>query len=69
MIKMQDILEMSIDERISIIEKIWDSIDHENISLTDAQQIELDRRLDRYNRGETKFVSWESIKQELNAAR
>ena len=69
MIKMQEILDMSVSERILMIEKIWDSIDHENISLTEAQQKELDRRLDRYTKGETKFVSWESIKQELNSSR
>ena len=66
---MQEILDMSVDERISMIEKIWDSIEHENISLTEAQQQELDRRLERYEKGETNFVSWDSIKRELNTAR
>jgi putative addiction module component (TIGR02574 family) len=66
---MQEILDMSVDERIAMVEKIWDSIDHENISLTEAQQNELDRRLERYEKGETTFVTWDSIKKELNAAR
>jgi putative addiction module component (TIGR02574 family) len=66
---MQEILDLSVAERILIVEKIWNSIDHENIPLTDPQQKELDNRLNRYAKGETAFVSWESIKQELNSAR
>ena len=69
MIKMQEILEMSVAERILIMEKIWDSIDHDDILIPDAHQQELDRRLNRYANGETTFVSWESIKKELNAAK
>ena len=67
MIKMQEILDMSVAERILMIEKIWDSIDHDNVLIPDTHQQELDRRLDRYEKGESIFVSWESIKKELNA--
>jgi putative addiction module component (TIGR02574 family) len=69
MIKMQEILHLSVEERLQMIEQIWDSIDHENIALPEKQQQELDRRLERHAAGETKFVSWESIKRELNSAR
>ena len=66
---MQEILDMSVAERILMIEKIWDSIDHDNIPIPGNHQQELDRRLDRYADGETTFVSWESIKKELNTAK
>lgn len=66
---MQEILDLSIAERILMIEKIWDSIDHNDIPLPEAHQQELDRRLDRYEREETTFVSWNDIKKELNAAK
>ena len=69
MIQIQEILEMSVAERILMIEKIWDSIDHNDISTPEAHKQELDRRLERYNRNETSFVSWDEIKQELNAAK
>lgn len=69
MIQIQEILEMSVAERILIVEKIWDSIDHDNISTPVSHEQELDNRLARYAKGETTFVSWESIKQELNAAK
>jgi putative addiction module component (TIGR02574 family) len=57
---------MSVAERILMIEKIWDTIDHENIETSDEQRRELDRGLVRYEKGETTFVSWEDIKKELN---
>ena len=69
MILMHEILEMSVAERILMIEKIWDSIDPNTISLSDAHQQELDKRLKRYENGETSFVSWDSIKKELNTAK
>jgi len=69
MIKMQEILDMSVAERILMIEKIWDSIDPASISLSPAHQQELDNRLNRYETGQTAFVSWEEIKSELNSAK
>ena len=51
MIQLQEILELSEAERILIIEKIWDSIDHNNLDTPDKHKEELDRRLARYERG------------------
>ncbi|MCE8014345.1 addiction module protein [Billgrantia desiderata] len=44
--------ELPIEERIQLVEEIWDSIaaDQECLSLTDAQREELDRRLDAYEK-------------------
>jgi putative addiction module component (TIGR02574 family) len=70
MIKMQEILDLSVAERISIIEKIWESIDAvDDIEITEAIEQELDKRLSRYNKRETKFYSWDEIKSELNTSR
>jgi putative addiction module component (TIGR02574 family) len=67
MIKMQEILDLSVAERILMIEKIWDSINHNDIQIPVAQKQELDRRMARYHNGETSFVSWKELKSELNA--
>ncbi|MDO3641801.1 MAG: addiction module protein [Mucilaginibacter sp.] len=69
MVKMQEILDLSVDERLSMIEKIWDSIDQTNIPVPESHKQELDRRLERFEKGETTFVTWESIRNELNTAR
>lgn len=59
---------MSVAERILMIEKIWDSIDHNTIDISSAHKLELDYRLDRYAKGETTFVNWEDVKKELTNA-
>jgi len=66
MIKMQEILDFTVSERIVIVEKIWDSIEPQDIRLTTSHENELDSRLARYERGETKFFNWLDIKKELN---
>ncbi|MEO8326012.1 MAG: addiction module protein [Nitrospirota bacterium] len=42
--------ELPVDERIKLVEELWDSIasDQKVLSLTDDQKAELDRRLDAY---------------------
>ena len=47
MIKYQD---LSIDERLRLVENLWDDIaaDNETLKLTPDQRAELDRRLDAY---------------------
>lgn len=69
MVKMLEIMELSVAERILMIEKIWDSIDHTDIHVPVNHEQELDKRLTRYEKGETTFVSWSEIKAELNAAK
>ena len=42
---------LSVDERIRLVEDLWDSIaaDQNALPLTTEQRLELDRRLERYN--------------------
>ena len=44
------IYEMSTDEKIQLVEELWDSIasDHDALPLTEEQNAELDRRLAAY---------------------
>ena len=50
-----DILDMSISERIQLVEDLWDSIAKvpESIQLSEEQKLELDRRLDAYHSSPT----------------
>ena len=61
--------QLSVEERIALIGEIWDSMaaTPEKIPLTDAQKLELDRRLDAYQNDPTKVTSWEVIKAEALA--
>ncbi|WP_036603838.1 addiction module protein [Olivibacter sitiensis] len=69
MIHKKDILDLSINERISMIGTIWETIDKDDIQPPVSHREELDRRLDRLQRGETKFYEWEDIKSDLHKKR
>ena len=45
-----NIHDISINDRLQLVEDIWDSIaaDQKILQLTDEQKIEIDRRLDAY---------------------
>ena len=51
-----DLRELPIDERIRLVEDLWDNIaaDQETLPLTAEQRAELDRRLDAYECGRDK---------------
>lgn len=65
-----EIDQLSVEERLQIVEVLWDSIveQPEELPLTDAQRQELDRRLDRYQQDPTAGSSWEEVKQRLGLA-
>ena len=48
--QLPDLVELSVAERIIVVEQIWDSIatEQEAVTLTPAQEAELDRRLESY---------------------
>ena len=62
-----DIAELSISERIQLAEDLWDSIleNSEELPLTNAQQQELDRRLEQYNRNPSLGADWNAVKSRL----
>lgn len=49
---MSSILKLPIEERIRLVEDIWDSIaaDQSTLNLTNAQRAELDKRLDAFEK-------------------
>jgi putative addiction module component (TIGR02574 family) len=62
-----EISQLSIAERIQLAEDLWDSISEQQdeLPLTDAQQQELDRRLENYQQDTTPSSTWEEVKQRL----
>jgi len=65
MSSINDILRLSVAKRLRILEKIWNSITTDEIRITDEQKKELDRRLERMKKGETRFFTWEEVKANL----
>ena len=62
---------LSIPDRISLVEEIWDSIAEENeaFELTDDQKRELDRRLEAARTNAVVGRTWEEIKAEFMKSR
>ena len=67
MVDLKEILKLSVEEKISLVETIWNSIDVEQGEslLTKDQEDELDRRIKKHERGEGKTYTWEEIEERL----
>lgn len=65
--QISDILQLSIAERIQLVEDIWDSIAvvPEAVPLTEEQKAELDRRLESYQANPDEGISWQELKDKL----
>jgi putative addiction module component (TIGR02574 family) len=64
-----EIVSLSVDERIRLVEAIWDSIAAEpgQPALTEAQQQELERRLAVHTGSPEEVVPWEEVKAQALA--
>ena len=62
---------LSIADRIRLVEEIWDTIAEENeaFELTEAQKRELDRRLELARNNPNQGRTWEEIKAEFMNSR
>ena len=60
---------LSIDERILLVEDIWDSIvaEEESVPLTDSQRELLDERLAKYEANPDDVLTWDEVMQEVRA--
>jgi len=55
---------LGVDERLDLVEEIWDSIttDSDGIPLTDAQRAELERRYHDIEAHPDDLTSWEEVR-------
>ena len=62
-----DIDTMSRDERLELLEELWDSLigEAEAMPLTAEQRVELDRRLDAFDREGGTGISSEELRDRL----
>ena len=62
-----DVLGLSIPERIRLVGDIWDTIAEvpESLELTDSQRQELDRRLEAYHKNPNEGFPWSEVKERI----
>ena len=65
--QLSEILQLSVAERIQLVEDIWDSIAvvPDSVLLTDEQEAELERRLEAYKANPNEGISWNDLKTKL----
>jgi putative addiction module component (TIGR02574 family) len=66
-ITVADVLTLSADERIRLVEDIWDTlvIAPEAVVLTDEQRRELDSRLEEHRRDPSAGSTWPEVKARI----
>jgi putative addiction module component (TIGR02574 family) len=62
-----DINRLSRDERLDLIEELWDSLgpSQTELPLTEAQRNELDRRLDEMDADNTLGIPWDQVLKQI----
>ena len=67
MISTADIEQLSVAERIQLVEDIWDTIAANPDALEVAEELgeELDRRVDNYHQNPSSGSSWQDVKKRI----
>jgi len=65
----EEVARLSPPERLALIAQLWDSLEHDRIPLTAAQEAELNRRLECLDEDRQNAVSWAELKAELQHRR
>ena len=62
-----DILELSVAERLQLVQDIWDSIAElpESLELTEEQKVEIERRRNEYLANPKSLISWQDVKARI----
>ena len=58
--------ELSAQERLDLLEALWDSLQDDDVPVTDAQREELDSRLDAMDADGDKDIPWDRVKREMS---
>lgn len=66
-ISASDIAEMPVEERIRLVEDIWDSIIElpESVAVPEWHKQELEKRLDAYHTNPTEGSPWHEVRERL----
>ena len=60
-----EIVRLSPPERLELIAQLWDSLDHDQVPLTLAQQDEIHSRLSSLDHDTQHGISWAALRAEL----
>lgn len=56
-----DVKQLSAEERLKLIEQLWDSLEADDVPVTEAQRAELDRRIEAMDRDGERGIPWGDV--------
>jgi putative addiction module component (TIGR02574 family) len=66
-----DIDTLTTDERLDLIEQLWESLESNSahVPLSEAQNAELDRRLDEMEQDGAQGIPWEEVLKKIRTSK
>jgi putative addiction module component (TIGR02574 family) len=64
----EQLLNLPVDEKLELVEALWDSIDDDTVSKKISKQeieSELDKRIDQIKKNPESLVSWEAVRAKM----
>lgn len=60
-----DFSHLTPQQRLQLIGELWESLEKDRLSLTDAQAAELERRMELAESGQTDWFTWDELEADL----
>jgi putative addiction module component (TIGR02574 family) len=61
----QQINSLSAAEKAELLDTVWESLEADSASLTDAQRAELDHHISRHERNPSDVIPWQQVRAGL----
>ena len=52
-------------EKVELLDAVWESLEADALSLTEAQRAELDARIARHKKNPSDVIPWEKVRADL----
>lgn len=59
------IAKLTSAEKAELLDAVWESLEADALTLTDAQRAELDRRIERLEQNPSDVIAWGKIRSDL----
>ena len=56
---------LSAAEKVELLDAVWESLEADALSLTDAQRAELDYRIEHHEQNPSSVIPWEQVRGDL----
>jgi putative addiction module component (TIGR02574 family) len=61
----EQIANLTAAEKAELLDEVWQSLEADALTLTDAQRAELDSRIERLEQSPADVIPWEKVRSDL----